>query len=649
MTKRLIFDDFPKPTFEQWKQVAIKSLKGGDFDKLLTTPTDEGITLQPLYTAQDIENLPHIHTLPAQFPYLRGTSDQPRTWWIAQSIHAQSPAELNQALQHDLKNGQTAITFRRHAPTIQTLEDVKTALNGIDLSQYPIISMDNLGLALLLFTYSDNLRGVIADDPLAHLTRDGNINTASKLRQLALLTHHAIEHAPDVKTIAISTMNYHNSGATATQEIAYALASGVWTIRQLLNHDLTIDQIASRIAFKIGIGDHFLLEIAKFRALRVLWAQVVHAFGGTDESAKITVYAQTGITNKTQFDAHTNILRTATEALSAVIAGVDGLEVLPFDHVIRPPDEFSRRVARNQQLILQHEVNLAKLIDPSGGSYAIETLTDQIAGKAWTHFQAIEAQGGIISALQAGTIQTEIDAITSARSARYAKRKDKLVGTNMYVNGGEAQPKITHSDYQSFDAETVIDAKLNTDSVQSFMTAIKKGATIAQIHYAFDTPPDVGIQPLKPYRYAQPFEKLRHAVFAYAKRHGKHPAIYLANIGELRRHKPRTDFTLGFLGVGGFDFINPAGETSVEAIAQSIQAYHPDAVVICGTDDDYQTIVPELVRVLKAQNPNQPVILAGYPKDHVEAYQQAGVDEFIALGADCLALNNWLLRCFNDK
>lgn len=649
MTDPLTFDDFHKPTFEEWKQVAVQSLKGADFDQTLTTPTDEGITLQPLYTAQDIENLPYLDTLPAQFPYLRGTSDQLKPWLIAQGIAIPSPADFNQALRHALQNGQTAIVLRPNAPAIQTLNDLKLALDGVDIAQYPVITFGDWALSALLFAYSDQLQGVIADDPLARLAQHGALNVASAWDNLASLTHHASETTPNVKTIAISTLIYHNSGATAVQEIAYALASGVAIIRALLERGLTVDQIAGKIVFEIGIGDNFLLEISKFRALRMAWAQVVKAFGGDAESAKITVYAQTGITNKTQFDAHTNILRTTTEALSAVLAGVDGLDVSPFDQVSRPSDEFSRRVARNQQLILQHEVNLAKLIDPSGGSYAIESLTDQIAQKAWEHFQAIEAQGGMASALEAGTIQAEIEAVRVARSARYAKRKEKLVGMNVYVNTGEQQPKIALPDH-AFDPETVIDAKINVSTFQATIEAIRQGATTAQIRYALDSPPDATvIQPLKPYRYAQPFEQLRHAVFAHAKRTGKHPTIYLANIGALRRHKPRTDFTLGFFGVGGFAFTHPDGETSAERIAQAIAADHAGAVVICGTDEDYQTMIPQLVPLLKAGDNNRPIILAGDPKDHISAYQAAGVDEFIYLGADCLALNQWLLRCFNEQ
>lgn len=603
MTQQRSFDDFPKPTFEAWKQVAIQSLKGGDFNKMLTSPTDEGITLQPIYTAEHIENLPFIHTLPAQFPYLRGTHDQPKAWRIAQTIAIQSPNEFNQALQHDLQNGQTAIVLRPDAPIIRTMDDLKVALDGIDLGKYPVICFGDTTLSQLLFTYSDELFGVISDDPFRHLSQD----QALDVTQAASLTRQAIEQNRPLRTIGISTLIYHDAGATTVQESAYAIASGVTIIRELLKQGFTIDSIASHIAFEVGIGSNFLLEISKFRALRMLWANVVKAFGGNDQSAKIVVYAKTGITNKSQLDPHTNILRTATEGLSAVIAGVDGLDLSPFDHVICPPDEFSRRIARNQQLILQHEVNLAKLIDPSGGSYAIEYLTDQIARKAWEQFQSIEAQGGMVSVLQSGTIQSEIETITSARAARYAKRKDKLVGVNMYVNSGEPLPKV------------------NLPS------------------------PDASHNLLKSHRYAEPFEALRYAVWDYAQRHGRKPTLHLANLGELRRHKPRTDFTLGFFGVGGFEFFNPDGDTNIEQIVQSITNANPDAVVICGADDDYQAIVPKLVPLLKAHDQTRPIILAGYPKDQIQAYQQAGVDEFIYLGADCLMLNNRLLRCFNDK
>ncbi len=641
MSDHLTFDDFPLPTYDEWKQAAIDSLKGGDFEKLLTTPTDEGITLQPLYTAAHTEHIAHQHTLPGRFPYVRGTSAAPRAWEIAQEINLHHPQDFNAALLHDLAHGQTTVSITAATPNIHTFTDLQTALNGVDLTQTPIILHGTLAHAAMLFAlvaHPQQLRGVVAEDPFELWLRGDSLSFTRSYEHIAAFTRYAITHAPHIKTVLADLTVYHDAGATAVQTVAYALATGAEHIRGLLKHGLSIDEICERISFQFSIGGQFFMEIAKFRAARMLWAQVVRAFGGHDDSAKMHVYAKTGHTNKANFDAHVNMLRTTTEALSAAIAGVDAMHVAPFDATFQPADEFSRRVARNQQVILQQEVNLARLIDPAGGSYAVEYLTEEIAARAWAAFQHIEAAGGLIAVLKTGSIQAEVAAVASKQAQRYATRRDKLVGVNAYVD--VHQPRLTPRQPNMPTATAHQSAQVGAlPDFAAIIQAVQNGATLHKVQrvlYAHETDAST-ITPLMSVRYAATFEALRDTAHRHTAKHGHAPRIFLANLGALRRHKARADFALGFFSVGGFEVINPAGFDTPQSAATAALASGAGAVVICGMDEDYVDVVPPLAEAVKAQNPQMVVIVAGRLKEPLK-----GVDESIYVGADCLALNQWL-------
>ncbi len=696
------FSEFPVSSYEEWHETTVRSLKSTPFEKLITH-SYEGIDLIPMYRAEDTRDIAHQHTLPGQFPYVRGTDALGYVrdaWHIAQALPYGTPEDFNTALRHDLERGQTAINLMLDAPTrsgldpdqaqagevgvggvsIAGMDDLAAALAGVDLSTVPVIvhaGTAALPLTALLLAHlrklgldTHTLTGGIQNDPLGELALTGMLpmSLEKAYDEIAQLTRWAAENAPNLHTIGVNGMVYHNAGSSAVQELALVMATGTAYLRAQLARGLDIDTAAAHISFGMGLGANFFMEIAKLRAARILWAQIVKAFGGSDDAQKMSVHAQTGLYNKTQYDPYVNMLRVTTEALSGAIGGVSSMNVLPFDAPLRTPDEFSRRIARNVQLMLQKEANITRLIDPAGGSWYIEYLTDQVAQKAWVLFQDIEGQGGMFSALESGSVQTQIDSTAAERSQNIARRKDRIVGTNMYPNLDEKPIPTDTVDYDALyqrRAETLRAHRTSEDTASHTQTlhqlaemlsaplermidaaveAARAGATLNELTRTlranFGDGPSV--TPVTQRRAAEAYENLRRATEAYAAQHGSAPQVFLANMGPLAQHKARKDFTRGFLEVSGFAMIDPAGFDSADAAGQAALDSGASIVVICSTDDTYPEIVPPLTQAIKAAKAETVVLVAGYPKEHIESFQAAGVDDFIHLRANCYEMNRQL-------
>ena len=375
----------------------------------------------------------------------------------------------------------------------------------------------------------------------------------------------------------------------------------------------------------------------------------------------MTIHVRTALFNKTVCDPYVNLLRTTAEAFSAVLGGVDSLHVGPFDDAFRLTDDFSRRIARNTQLILQKEAQLAKVVDPAGGSWYVESLTEQLARKAWSQFQEVEKQGGLFKSLSAGYPQDEIEKIAKQRMANTATRRDVIVGTNLYPNVGEPQLEARQVDFKAvyekrskaishfrtsdanFDDTVVLDklsallkAKGST-VVDACVDAILSGATLGEITRTLRSGDSKSptVKPLKPFRLAEQFEKLRKNADDYLAKTGARASIFLANMGPIKQHKARADFASTFVQVGGFDVINPKGFADAEAAAKAAVESGAPIVVICSTDETYPDLVPAITKAVKAAKPETVVLLAGYPTDQIENFKQAGVDDFIHVRANC--------------
>ena len=690
------FTEFPVPGYEEWKEAAVAALKGGSFEKRLITKTHEGIELQPMYRAEDAADLPHMGSMPGFLPYVRGTDAlgyKLSAWEVSQELADASPEAFNKALVADLERGQTAVNMRLDVATllgedadtpetnyvgkggvsISCLADLEKALEGVDLGQTPIfieagasgIPMTAMMAALLdkRSGSKDKLRGCIGADPLGELAREGRLarSMSGAYDDMAQLTAWAATNAPNLQTVVVRGHPYHDGGGNAIQELAFVIATGAEYLRELTKRGVSIDQAARSFLFTLSLGSNFFMEIAKLRAARILWANVVAAFGGNEESRKMRIHARTSAWNKTLYDPNVNMLRSTTEAFSGVLGGCDSMHISPVDEVARVPNDFSRRVARNTHTVLREEAGLTRTIDPAGGSWYVENLTDTVARTAWDLFREVEKQGGMGKALQAGSPQKQVAAVSAQRAKSYAQRRDVFVGTNMYPNPTDTPLAVSDIDHAAFQAQRAAELSTYRDGadpqwrqsaldklaqaspegrIEATIHAVAGGATLSDLCMALcaDETSDPLIDPVKIQRGAQAFEDLRRRSEAHAETTGAKPKVFLANMGPIPQHKARADFTRGFLEVGAFEVIGNDGfETTDQAVQAAVDSGAP-VVVICSTDKTYPDLVPPLVKGIKDAKPDTTVLVAGYPADHIDAFKQSGVDDFIHIRANCFGL-----------
>ncbi len=671
-----LLQEFPPHSYEEWKRLVEESLKGADFNKVMFTKTYEGITLQPIYRKEDIAGLPHLDALPGQAPYPRGTETEgwgPGGWIVAQKQDNPSLETLNQELLDELNRGLNCLNLSLHPDSragrfprsgsgipLSHLLDMKALLKGIELEAVPIYLFGEETVILhlsLLNAYAKvsgksirKLAGCAAFDPVAiQFTGSGGSDRDRNLQLAAQLTTWADFKAPRIRTLLMDGVPYENAGASAVQELAFAFASGLNTISALLDKGLSIEQIAPRFILRISLGANFFLEIAKVRAARMIWAEIIKAHQGSEKAQKLFIHGVSAGFNKTTYDIYVNILRSATEGFAGVIGGVDSLELGTFDHLVRQQSTFSKRIARNQQIILAEEAHFTKVQDPAGGCYYIEKLTAQIAEQTWQLLQTIESEGGILAWLDSGKLASEIVSTARLRIDNIHKRRDIVVGVNMYANPEEAIPAVQTPDdawLQEAGERLQELRKLSTADLDSSLGYLKDNpdndflvdmiadawihnADIEQISTA------LGLQktPLstkEPLTAVKDLELLRSKILSHQGRKD----ILLLNMGPLAQHKARADFSLGFLQVGGFQVVNPSGYPTVEEAITAVKQFQPQAVCICSTDDSYPELVPALCSALKSL-PHPPLImLAGYPADQVESHKKAGVKVFIHLRAN---------------
>ena len=654
--KPLTFDEFPAASYAAWRAGAEAALKGASFDKKLRTPTREGIVLEPIYHRADLASLSGTRTVPGQPPYIRGTRTNNR-WQVAEDVSAAKPADAGKNLQAAIAGGAETIFLEVTAPAAPSMSahDLEEILRGFDPAAHPLhlrTGADGLpGLTLLISALKSdretirNLQGSLGQDPIGKWAAKGSIPTdaTGALDRLAATTRWLLTSAPGFGSISVDAACYHNAGATSVQEIAFAVATGLEYLRQLESRGLPVQDAAQRICFDFATGPDFFMALAKFRAARQIWSQIVSRCGGDDSSQAMTIHACTSLWNRSALDSHVNLLRCTTEACAAALSGCDSLRVAPFDEVLGTADAFTRRIARNTQLILRDECDFGQVVDPAGGSYYVENLTAKLAGQAWALFQEIERDGGMIGALRNGAPQRVIAGAAACRQDEIAHRRSSLVGVNQYADPSaelatSAVPQPQHLATEKPNAElaTLLKKSGAASKEQWIATATSAadlGASLAQISSALEAGAEafVSIESLPLRRVAAPFEQLRLAVQAAGR-----PRVFLAGMGPLRQHKARADFSAGFFAVGGFAVVEGRGfSTAGEAAAAAIEDGAP-VVVLCSTDETWPELVPPLAAALKAMD-NPPVfVLAGWPADLAPAFTAAGVDHFIHLRSNCL-------------
>ena len=601
--------DFSPPKWEEWKQLVIDSLKGADYDKVMHTKTYEGITLKPIYREEDIKDLSFIDAMPGQAPYQRGNDPMMKLhegWKVAQAYNTEDPKILNKELHAALNRGLSMLNIRlAHTDEpgglkIRSAKDLSYLLKDIDLKAAPLfmqLDMNDPDIFVMLDEYCQahdidlrGLEGAIGYDPTSEFARKGEIEIAldvlwQKVQDSLIMR---ANRAPKLKSLIIDGTVYEAAGASSSQELAFVLSTAIGYIHGLTASGIDIDTIAPQMAVKLSLGSNFFMEIAKVRAFRLIWAEMIKAFGGSEESQKIWIHGKTAHFNKSTYDIYVNMLRTTTEAFSGVIGGVDSLELDRFDALVNENSEFASRIARNQQLILAEEAHFGKVIDPAGGCYYIESLTADLANTAWSLMQELESEGGMIRCLRAGRIHELIAPIAKARTDAVHTRKDVFVGVNMYANP---------------------DDKVQTELVE------KQKSSDPAVKL------DHGALPRK--RAVEDLEGLR------ARISGTAPKIFLLTMGSLAEYKARADFASGFFSVGGFQTIVGSGYTEVEEAVEAAKASGAKAFCICSTDDNYENLVAPLCERL-----GETMILAGYPRDKIQTYSSQGIDIFIHLRAN---------------
>ncbi len=681
-------DEFTPPTDEEWKAACEALLKGAPFEKKMFTKTYEGITFDPMYTRKHTEDILPKGVMPGMGDYLRGVDAAGyigKPWGIAQACDETLPAENNELLRHEHDKGatiyhivldtasRTGVDARQAeavgdtGTSVTTVEDMHVLLTGLDLAKFPLYVYAGANAVPLLALVAAarrasgedmaEVRGIVGADPIGALAADGKLPASldAHYDSLAAAARWATVNAPHLRTVFVRSDVYSNGGANDVQEVASVLATATAYLRALCERGLTIDEAASQIAFAFSMGANFFLQIAKLRAVRPLWAQIVGAFGGSAEAQKMRIHARPALFFKTIYDPYVNMLRNTTEIFSGVVGGIDSFESAPFDEPIRKGDEFSRRIARNVQIMLQEEFGLLQPIDPAGGSWAVETLTRQMKEKIWAEFQRIEKEGGIVAALRAGSLQESVAAVLAARFKNADLRRDRIVGNNMYPNMTETLLETRAEDTAALKAQRTadIDAYLSdidvkhrdealaslrqAHSVDHAVEAALAGATIAELMTAVTEGNGAEtVTAIAPHRWSERFEALRQRTEEYKAEKNDNVKIFLANMGPIPQHKARADFTTGFLQVGAFEVLGNDGFKTVEEAADAARASGADAVVICSTDATYPEIVPALAPKLHEVLPKARVFLAGAaPKDLLETYKEAGIDEYISVRANC--------------
>lgn len=676
-------DEFTPPTYDEWKEACIALLKGAPFEKKLFTKTYEGITFSPMYFHADTEPIQPVNSYPGFGDYLRGVEANGYVnapWGIAQACDETLPKENNELLKREIEKGSTIYNIKVDCATkkakdareckhigkggvsLTTLGDVTSLLKGLKLDTYPLYVYAGESslplLALIVAAVKKNggdvakLRGVIGANPIGAYVGNGTLTQdLDKLfDEAATAAKWTIKNAPAVKTIFVQSDVFSNGGANDVQEVTYTISAGVAYLRALLERGLTIDEAASQIMFGFSMGANFFMQIAKLRAVRPIWAQIVKTFGGNEESQKIHIHGRPAKFFATVYDPYVNMLRETTQLFSGVVGGVDSFENSTFDEPVRKGDEFSRRIARNMQIILQEEFGLLQPIDPAGGSWAVETLTKEIKEKIWAEFQVVEGKGGIVAAIKEGYPQDAIVKVLDARFKAAETRKDRIVGNNMYANMTEERidaraesqaenlkvRKVTIDVYLStVNAKDAL-ANVKADDAETVIAAAEKGATIAELRQALGTAEVEEIKSIEAHRWSERFEALREKTEKFKAETGDNVKVFLANMGPIPQHKARADFTTGFLQVGAFDVLGNNGFATVDEAAKAAKESGADAVVICSTDATYPEIIPALAPKLHEALPNATVFLAGAaPADLKATYDAAGIDEYIHVKANC--------------
>jgi len=597
-TKEKLFSEFQAPTKQEWLDKIGVDLKGADFQKRLVWKTPEGFSVQPFYQRDDVEKLSTPYSMPGEFPFVRGNKKNDNTWYIRQEIEADDAKAANAKALDILNKGIDSLSFTIPGDCVSA-EFVETLLKDIYCDcvelNFNTCKRHSAELAEILVAYfekkgydKEKIVGSIDWDPMDKILQGKPFDHIMEvMNTYAVPLVNTLKDYPNFRCITVNAVNLSNKGAYCMQELGYALAWGNEYMQQLTDAGVDATLAAKKIKFNMGISENYFMEIAKFRAGRMLWAEIVKQYEPKcDCACQMIVNAITTEYNMTIFDAHVNLLRSQTETMSAALAGVHSIVVTPFDAAYEKPDDFSERIARNQQLLLKEECHFNTVVDPSAGSYYIETLTESLAKEAWKEFLAVEEKGGFLEAIKSGAVQEDIDATNAKRHTLAAQRREFILGTNQFPNFNEKSE---------------------------------------------------GKRPLNNTRLAADFENLRLATEGAAKQ----PVAFMLTIGSLVWRQARAQFSCNFLASAGYKVIDNLGFPTVEEGIEAAMKANADIVVLCSSDEEYAEYA---IPAFKALNNRAMFVVAGAP-ECMEGLKKEGIENFIHVKVNQLET----LKEFNAK
>ena len=609
ITKReKLFTEFPPVPTEKWEEVITADLKGADYERKLVWRTGEGFNVRPYYRAENLEGIQFLGSQAGEFPFVRGTRTHNR-WHVHQTVAVECPKEANAEALKLLNSGVDSLGFSiaKEGFTAADLDELlrEISIPAVELTFCGVQTGNVAGLVL------DKLEkeGLMADahvafciDPLVKgLSQKGDFCSPDGEKCFAKIVS-LIERTREYKHIRIVTVSagiFSNAGSTIVEELAFALSAGNDYLARLTDAGVDADTAARKLRFSFSVTSNYFMEIAKFRAARMLWANIVKGYAPAKNCAcKMMIHARTADWNQTVYDPYVNMLRGTTEAMSAAIGGVYSLEVTPFDASFENPTEFSKRIARNVELLLKHESHFDQVVDPAGGSYYIENLTQSIAAEAWKLFLEIEEKGGYTAAYKAGFVKERIAASAAAKDKAIATRRQTLLGANQYPNFTEVADKAITAE-----AVTRKQAEGNT---------------------------------LAPYRGAMAFEEMR----LHVDRSGKQPKAFMLTCGSLAMARARAQFSCNFFGCAGIRVQDNTFFKSIEEGAKAALESKAEIVVVCAADDDYAEAAPKVKELLGGK---AILVVAGAPACMPELEAQ-GITNFINVKSNVLETLKFYLK-----
>lgn len=603
MSKAKLFSDFPPVSGEEWRKKIEIDLKGADFDRKLVWKTDEGFDLQPYYRMEDVDAI-SSELSSNHVPVFRKSSGlKDNDWLIRQDFKILSPpAECNERIRNSVSRGVQSIGL-----DLSDLEEVNESwlaeiLDGINLEQVSLNfsavkdpgKLFNAILAHLKNKDSklESLKGNLGADPLGNMAGRGKAND-DIIGDLAGIIREASEKTPEFKILSINAGLFQDAGSSLSQELGFGLSMANHYVKELSEKGLAPEMIANAISFSFACGPDYFLEIAKLRAARWLWTAICSEWGVNQAQLKIFIHSRSATWNLTLYDPHVNMLRTTSEAMSGSLGGSDEISVHPYDMLFREENALSSRVARNTQIILKEESYFNKVVDPSYGSYYIESLTTTIAEKAWTSFLEIEEKGGFLELLKSNFLQEKVQESMALKREKASSRKQGILGVTQYPNFTE-----------------MILGNLSLEEKR-------------------ELPENSDFMPLRPFRIAEEIENLR----LRTERSGKRPVVFLLKYGDPTWMTARAMFSGNFFAAAGYSIVDKPGFTSIEAGIKEAQKAKADIVVLCSSDDQYAVIGPQAKNLLGKKTE---LVIAGYPADSIEELNEKGIVHFIHIKTNLL-------------